>query len=67
MTEMACSSCKEIFNIPKTKRPLCPNCKTLTLSENWSGLLIVLDSAGSEVGRKAGIKKEGAYAIKVGR
>lgn len=67
MTEMACNNCKEVFEIQKTRKPICPNCKTLTLSENWSGLLIVIDAEDSEIGRRVGVKKGGAYAIKVGR
>lgn len=67
MTEMACNNCKEVFVISKTKKPICPNCKTSRLSENWGGLIIVIDAENSEIGRKMGVKKEGMYAIKVGR
>jgi len=44
---------------------ICPNCKNTTLSEDFSGVLIVLNPENSEIAKKAGITKPGKYALKV--
>jgi DNA-directed RNA polymerase subunit E" len=44
---------------------ICPNCKGTTLTDDFSGLLIVFDSERSEIAKKAGITKPGKYALKV--
>ncbi|TLN15335.1 hypothetical protein FDZ71_07380 [bacterium] len=67
MSEVACTSCKQVFPSGGRGSPVCPNCKTRTLSENWSGLLIVLEPEGSSLAKTAGVKKEGHYAVKIGR
>jgi len=67
MSEVACTSCRQVFPGRARGNPICPNCKTRTLSENWSGLLIVLDPGGSMLAKAAGAKKEGHYALKIGR
>lgn len=65
--EMACRTCKQVFDIPRGVAPICPNCKTPTLTEDWSGLLIIVNPKGSVVAENLGIKKPGRYAIRVGR
>jgi DNA-directed RNA polymerase subunit E" len=60
LTEKACKNCRFISN-----GPVCPNCKSTNLSDDWSGLVIILDPATSEVGKRMGIKAAGRYAIRV--
>ncbi len=67
MSMMACKKCRQLFPSVKRATVICPNCKAKTLSENWSGLVIILDPEGSEVAKTMGFEKEGAYAVKVGR
>jgi len=45
--------------------PVCPNCKSSNLSDDWVGLFVVVEPEVSEVARKMGIKTPGRYAIRV--
>jgi DNA-directed RNA polymerase subunit E" len=56
----ACRECQALSN-----GPICPNCKSSNLSDDWVGLLIVLDPSASKIASMMGIKKGGRYAIKV--
>jgi DNA-directed RNA polymerase subunit E" len=60
LTEKACRKCKFISN-----GPACPNCGSTDLSDDWSGLIVIIDPAASEVAKKMGITKAGRYAIRV--
>lgn len=60
MTEKACKNCHLVSN-----GPVCPNCKSSNLSDDWSGLVVILDPSISEVGKKMGIKSAGRYALRV--
>jgi DNA-directed RNA polymerase subunit E" len=44
---------------------VCPNCKSTSLSEDFTGVVIVLNPEVSEIAKKAGITKPGRYALKV--
>jgi DNA-directed RNA polymerase subunit E" len=56
----ACRTCKII-----TEENVCPICKGTDLSDDYSGLLIVVDPEGSQMAQKMEIKKEGRYALKI--
>jgi DNA-directed RNA polymerase subunit E" len=60
MSEKACSSCHFI-----TKENVCPKCKTSSLSDDFSGLVIVFDPEGSTIAKTMNIKEKGRYALKV--
>ena len=60
MTEKACKNCRFISN-----GPICPNCKSNNLSDDWSGLVVIIDPLTSEVGKRMGIKAAGRYALRV--
>ncbi len=60
MEEKACKSCRLI-----SAGPVCPNCKSTNLSDDWTGLVIVIDPNDSEIAKKMGIKTPGKYAIRV--
>ncbi|MGQ9542916.1 MAG: transcription elongation factor subunit Spt4 [Candidatus Bathyarchaeia archaeon] len=60
MKEKACKNCHFI-----SMGNICPNCKSSGLSEDWTGLVIVLDVEKSEIGRKIDAKTPGKYAIHV--
>jgi DNA-directed RNA polymerase subunit E" len=45
--------------------PVCPNCKQTNLSDDWTGLVIIIEPANSEVARLMGIKVPGRFAIRV--
>ncbi|RLI30456.1 MAG: hypothetical protein DRO46_00390 [Candidatus Hecatellales archaeon] len=60
MRERACTQCKTLFY-----GSVCPTCKSTSFSEDFSGLLIILDPEKSQIARKVGIKTPGRYALKV--
>jgi len=44
---------------------ICPNCKSSNLSEDWSGLVVVVNLEKSEIAKKISAKSPGKYAIRV--
>lgn len=61
MSEKACTVCHAL-----TKENLCPKCKTSSsLSDDFSGLVIIFDPVGSSIAKAMGVNEKGRYAIKV--
>jgi len=60
VVERACRDCKMI-----TTKSRCPNCGSDRLSKDFTGMIIILDPENSEVAKIMGIKKPGAYALRV--
>jgi DNA-directed RNA polymerase subunit E" len=60
MSERACATCHFL-----TKQSICPRCKTPSLSDDYSGLLIVFDPENSAIAKAINIKEKGRYALKV--
>ncbi|KON31132.1 DNA-directed RNA polymerase subunit E'' [miscellaneous Crenarchaeota group-15 archaeon DG-45] len=60
MSPRACRNCKTI-----TDENICPNCRGADLGDDYSGLLIIIDHAGSQLAKKMDIKKEGRYALRI--
>ena len=60
MTEKACSECMLI-----TTEHICPKCRSSSLSDDFSGLVIIFDPEGSVIAKAMEIKEEGRYALKV--
>jgi len=60
LTDKACKNCRFISN-----GPVCPNCKSTNLSDDWSGLVVIMDPNTSEVAKRMGIKATGRYALRV--
>jgi DNA-directed RNA polymerase subunit E" len=58
--EKACKNCRMI-----SAGPVCPNCKSTNLSDDWTGVVIVVDPNNSEIAKKMIIKTPGKYAIRV--
>ena len=48
-----------------TRGSTCPNCKSKSLSDDFSGLVIILDPEGSNIARIMNIERKGRYAIRV--
>ena len=60
MSEKACSSCHFL-----TKESMCPKCRTSSLSDDFSGLVIVFEPENSAIAKTMNIKEKGRYALKV--
>jgi DNA-directed RNA polymerase subunit E" len=60
MSEKACPTCHFI-----TKENICPKCRNTSLSDDFSGLVIMFDAEGSAIAKAMNIKAKGRYALKV--
>jgi len=56
----ACRRCKNISD-----ENICPVCKGTEFSDDYSGLLIVLDPENSILAEKLDTTEEGQYALKI--
>ncbi len=48
-----------------TTGSLCPKCKTATLSDDFSGLVIIVNPEESEIAKIMEIEEKGRYALRV--
>ncbi|MEA2089861.1 MAG: transcription elongation factor subunit Spt4 [Thermoproteota archaeon] len=60
MSEKACRECHLIFH-----GSVCPRCKTSTLSDDFSGLVIILNPKDSAIAKVMEVKEKGRYALRV--
>jgi DNA-directed RNA polymerase subunit E" len=60
MSEKACSNCHFI-----TRENVCPKCRSTSLSDDFGGLVIILDPESSAIAKAMNIKEKGRYALKV--
>jgi DNA-directed RNA polymerase subunit E" len=60
MSEKACPTCRFI-----TRENMCPKCKSSSLSDDFSGLVMIFDPEGSAIAKVMNIKEKGRYALKV--
>ncbi len=60
LKQRACRNCRLLIY-----GSVCPNCKSTSLTDDYSGLLIVIDPEKSEIAKKAEITKSGRYTLKV--
>ena len=56
----ACRYCKNI-----SEESVCPVCKSTEFSDDYSGLLVVLDADNSILAEKLNTKEPGNYALKI--
>lgn len=60
MSEKACRECHLI-----SYGNVCPSCKTSSLSDDFSGLIIIFDPEGSAIAQVMKVKEKGRYALRV--
>ena len=60
MKELACRKCRML-----TTEKECPNDGSTELSNEWSGLIIIINPEKSQVAKTLSIVKPGRYALKV--
>ncbi|MFB0561568.1 MAG: transcription elongation factor subunit Spt4 [Candidatus Lokiarchaeia archaeon] len=60
MKEKACKNCHFLLT-----GQICPNCKTPSLSSDYSGIVIIFDPENSQIAEKLQIKTPGKYALRV--
>jgi DNA-directed RNA polymerase subunit E" len=44
---------------------MCPVCKDDKTTDNWSGIVVILDPEKSKIAKTIGVNVPGAYALKV--
>ncbi|MBD3186064.1 transcription elongation factor Spt4 [Candidatus Bathyarchaeota archaeon] len=59
--ERACRTCRLI----STGSSVCPSCKTHTLSDDFTSIIIIIDPEKSEIAKRLNITEPGKYALKV--
>jgi len=60
MVDKACRNCHMI-----TDGTVCPECKSTDLSDDFDGVVIILDPENSEIAKLMEIKKKGRYAVRI--
>ncbi len=60
MSEKACRECHLI-----SYGNVCPSCKASSLSEDFSGLIIIFDPENSAIAQVMKVKEKGRYALRV--
>ena len=56
----ACRNCKNI-----SEETICPVCKGTEFSDDYSGLLVVIDAENSILAEKLDTNEPGVYALKI--
>ncbi|RJS89438.1 DNA-directed RNA polymerase subunit E'' [Candidatus Bathyarchaeota archaeon] len=60
MVDRACRNCHTI-----TDGTVCPECKSTDLSDDFSGIVVILDPERSRIAKLMNIKKKGRYAVRI--
>jgi DNA-directed RNA polymerase subunit E" len=60
MPEKACRDCNYL-----TTETTCPNCKSTSFSDDYSGIVIIFDPETSALAKAMKVTKEGKYALRV--
>jgi len=60
MVDKACRRCHLI-----TDKNVCPQCKSTDLSDDFSGMVIILDPENSEIAKLMNISRKGRYAVRI--
>jgi DNA-directed RNA polymerase subunit E" len=60
MSEKACRECSYL-----TTETTCPNCKSTSFSDDYSGLVVIFDPENSAIAKAMKATRKGRYALKV--
>lgn len=60
MSEKACRDCSYL-----TTETTCPNCKSTSFSDDYSGLVIIFNPEDSAIAKAMKVTKKGRFALKV--
>lgn len=61
MADAACRNCYRIVKESDT----CPICRSSSLTESWTGYVVILDPKRSKIAEKLNVEHPGKYALKV--
>lgn len=57
------TACRECHRIVEGQ--VCPVCGNNTLTEDWTGYVVIIDPENSEIAKKMKVETPGKYALKV--
>jgi DNA-directed RNA polymerase subunit E" len=60
MSEQVCRECHRVVS-----GQTCPICNSSNMSNDWSGMVIIIDPERSEIAKKIDVKLPDKYALKV--
>ncbi|MBS7615178.1 DNA-directed RNA polymerase, subunit E'' [Candidatus Bathyarchaeota archaeon] len=60
MVDRACRNCHQISDTN-----VCPECKSMDLSDDFSGIVVIVDPEHSMIAKIMGINKKGRYAVRI--
>jgi DNA-directed RNA polymerase subunit E" len=60
MSLRACRNCHLIISAN-----ICPECKSTSVSDDWTGVVVIIDPEKSQIAKTLDIKKPGRYALRV--
>ncbi len=58
-------ACRKCGALVDSKVNVCPICGSTEFTDNWEGMIIILDPSHSELAKELQIEKPGLYAIRV--
>lgn len=58
-------ACRVCGALNRVDSPTCVNCGSAQFTEDWEGMLIILDPEASELGEAMGLSKPMMFAIRV--
>ena len=58
-------ACKKCGALVDSSTNICPVCGSTEFTDNWEGIIVILDPSISELAKELGIEKAGLYAIRV--
>ena len=62
-TRLVCRDCHRVIEEPDAET--CPACGSSSLTEDWSGYVIIVHPETSEIAREMDVTEPGKYALKV--
>jgi len=60
MVDKACRNCHIV-----SEANVCPECKSTDLSDDFSGIVVIIDPEHSTIAKTMGINKSGRYAVRI--
>ena len=58
-------ACRECHAVVEPDEETCPSCNSSSLTEDWSGYVIIAHPETSEIAREMEVAEAGKYALKV--
>ena len=60
MSEKACRNCRSLI-----RSNVCIDCKIANTTDDWTGLVIILEPQKSEIAKRMNVDQPGRYALRV--